>query len=79
MDNLSNGVIEKSLSELSEADLERAVVEFGGLTDPIGQLESWISQQLQSFGNWLVHSFESVINPIVTSVNDIASYVYSGL
>jgi len=79
MDNLSNGVIEKSLSELSEADLERAVVEFGGLTDPIGQLESWISQQLQSFGNWLVQSFESVINPIVTSVNDIASYVYSGL
>jgi hypothetical protein len=79
MDNLTNGVISKSLSGLSEADLERAVVEFGGLTDPIGQLESWLSQQLQSFGNWLVQSFESVINPIVTGINDIASYVYSGI
>jgi len=79
MDSLNNGVIEKTLSSLSEADLERAVVDFGGLTDPIGQLESWLSQQLQSFGNWLVQSFESVINPIVSGVNDIASYVYSGI
>jgi len=79
MDNLANGVIERTLGSISEADLERAVVEFGGLTDPIGQLESWLSQQLQSFGNWLVQSFESVINPIVTSINDIASYVYSGI
>jgi len=78
-DNLSNGVIEKTLETLSETDLEKAIVEFGGLTDPIGQLESWLSQQLQSFGNWLVQSFESVISPIANAVNSLASQVYSGL
>lgn len=77
-DNLANGVIEKSLSELKETDLARAVVEYGGLTDPIGQLESWLAQQLQSFGNWLVQSFQAVISPIVSAINTVSSYVYQG-
>jgi hypothetical protein len=77
-DNLTNGVIEKSLSELKETDLARAVVEYGGLTDPIGQLESWIAQQLQSFGNWLVQSFQAIISPIVSAINTVSNYVYQG-
>jgi hypothetical protein len=46
----------KALYELARDDLERVVVEFGGLTDPIGQLESWLSQQ-----------FQSVVNAITTA------------
>jgi len=77
-DNLANGIIEKSLSELKETDLARAVIEYGGLTDPIGQLESWLAQQLQSFGNWLVQSFQAIISPIVSAINTVSSYVAQG-
>ncbi len=52
-DNLNNGVIEKALSQLTMEDINNAIVEYGGLTDPIGQLENWLAQQLSNLANYI--------------------------
>ena len=68
----------KALYELARDDLERVVVEFGGLTDPIGQLESWLSQQFQSVVNAITTAVQQIISPIVSAVNTVANWVQQG-
>jgi len=68
----------KTLYDLAREDLERVVVEFGGLTDPIGQLESWLSQQLQSVVNAITTAVQQIISPVINAVNTVANWVQQG-
>ena len=61
----------KALYDLAKDDLERVVVEFGGLTDPIGQLESWLSQQFQSVVNAITTAVQQIISPVINAVNTV--------
>jgi phage-related protein len=68
----------KALYELARDDLERVVVEFGGLTDPIGQLENWLSQQFQSVVNAITTAVQQIISPVINAVNTVANWVQQG-
>jgi phage-related protein len=78
-DNLNSGVIERALSELTIEDVERAVVEFGGLTDPLGQLQNWLSNQLSGLVTTIENGIESIIAPVINAVNSVISTITTGI
>ena len=55
-----------SLRDVDDQLLEQLVVEYGGLTDPIGQLQAWLAQQLGSFASWIV----AQLSPLIAGVTD---------
>lgn len=68
--------------DLEKLVLENIAIEFGGLTDPIGQLMSWLSQQLTGLGNWIISSVEGVFESVLAglagiSVGELYSYFRS--
>jgi phage-related protein len=55
--------LKTTLGEVDEQLLERLAVEYGGLTDPIGQLQAWLANQLAAAAAWVV----SRISPLIDS------------
>jgi phage-related protein len=79
-----------TLAEVDEQLLDRLAVEYGGLTDPIGQLQAWLANQLAAAASWIVASvapliesaaraitswIETYIRPLIDAVRDALSKV----
>ncbi|MCI4408759.1 MAG: hypothetical protein JHC26_06680 [Thermofilum sp.] len=66
-----------SLQQLDTQTLEKALVEFGGLTDPTGQFQAWLSGVISDFANWIstqiVQSLNTFTNTIINVFNQVIS------
>jgi phage-related protein len=68
--------LKTTLSEVDEQLLNRLTVEYGGLTDPIGQLQAWLTNQLAAAASWIAGTLASVINSASQSItNWINTYI----
>jgi len=63
------------LEQLDTQLLERAVVEYGGLVDPVGQFQAWISSVISDFANWIAAQVTGAIsaftNTIISAFNQV--------
>ena len=59
------------LSELREELLEQIAVDFGGVVDPIGQLQSWIGGVISDFSNWIVSQISGLINSFQSTIRSL--------
>jgi len=76
-DHETQQLLEKSLSELTIKDLEVVMVDFGGLMDPIGQLQSWLASQLSSLAQWIVNSLNTIISPVYDALQSVLQFMSS--
>ena len=66
-----------SLQQLDTQTLEKALVDFGGLADPMGQFQAWLSSVISDFANWIstqiVQSLSTFTNTIINVFNQVVS------
>ena len=62
---------------LTDEAIEQLVVEYGGLADPIGQLQKWLADRLSEFADYIVSAFQTIIAPIQDAVNRVYSFLTS--
>ncbi|RLG73866.1 MAG: hypothetical protein DRO23_08020 [Thermoprotei archaeon] len=65
------------LSQVADEVLEKAVVEEGGLTDPVGQIISWLADQLSWVVESIVSAVDTLLSPIGLNVETILTTVIS--
>jgi len=66
------------LEELEKIELDELVTSVGGITDPIGQLKSWLYDTLQSFFEWLSSAVQSTLTGLwKTFIKPAFDTVYS--
>jgi phage-related protein len=65
------------LQQLDTQTLEKVLVNFGGLTDPMGQFQAWLSSVISDFANWIstqiVQSLNTFTNTIINVFNQVIS------
>ena len=65
------------LQQLDTQTLEKVLVDFGGLTDPMGQFQAWLSSVISDFANWIstqiVQSLNTFTNTIINVFNQVIS------
>ena len=68
---------------LDQVDIEllkEALVEYGGWTDPIGQIRDWFYERLKEFTDWISGAVDTLLGPIrdkLSSVFDRVGSIYS--
>jgi phage-related protein len=68
--------LKTTLGEVDDQLLNRLTVEYGGLTDPIGQLQAWLTNQLSAAASWIAGTLASVITSASQSItNWINTYI----
>jgi len=77
--NQNNMELKFTLNELPPEFLELSVVDFGGLTDPIGQLSSWLAQQLSGFASWIASAVNNFINQMTETFKGFVQSGFTGL
>jgi len=63
------------LSQVTDEVLEKAVVEEGGLTDPVGQIISWLADQLSWVVESIISAVDTLLEPLGINVETILSIV----
>lgn len=71
------------LQQLDTQTLEKALVDFGGLSDPTGQFQAWLSGVISDFANWIstqiVQSLNTFTNTIINVFNQAISPLQNAL
>ena len=60
--------IRTALRGVDDQLLERLTVEYGGLLDPVGQFQAWLTEQLSKFVAWIVSAISPVISGVVGAI-----------
>jgi len=71
--------VEKTLDDFSLKDIEEFYIEYGGVTDPLGQLASTIMDFFESIASSLESTITSVIYSIESSIKGAISGVESAI
>ena len=68
-----------TINPVEYVDLEELVSSCAGITDPLGQLQSWFSDVLSSTASWIVQAVTSAVSGIVSTIVNTVSGLISGL
>ncbi|RLF82406.1 hypothetical protein DRN38_00100 [Thermococci archaeon] len=65
---------------LDQVDIEllkEALVEYGGWTDPIGQIRDWMYERLKEFTDWISSAVDTLLEPIRDKLDGVFSKIES--
>jgi len=71
--------VEKTLEEFSLSDIEEFYIEYGGITDPLGQLASSVMNFFESVASSLESAIRSAIHSVESSIRGAISGVESAI
>ena len=66
-----------NIEEVETIDLDKLSIRFGGLVDPIGQLQSWLASVLSDFSEWITSNVEDIFNSIITPIASTINTIYN--
>jgi len=63
--------------QLEQIDLGAIAIEYGGLADPIGQLQTWLANQFSGMASWIVSSVSAALSQALGPISSVLEAISS--